>query len=90
MPSGGKPKVLPEMATQTLSLLSTVIEVTVSRPEANTPTLYPAGTLILLGSGLTGVRVDQLPAEPPGSAFAGFCASVDPGKDPTAKPSIAA
>src|SRR5882762_1119257 len=90
MPSGGKPKVLPEMATQTLSFLSTVIDVTVSRPEANTPTLYPAGTLILLGSGLTGVRVDHLPAGPPGSAFARSWAKADPDTDPTANASIAA
>src|SRR5258706_881516 len=90
MPSGGKPKVLPEMATQTLSLLSTVIEVIVSRPAANTPTLYPAATLILLGSGVTGVRVDHLPAGPPGSAFARSCAKADPDAAPTANASIAA
>src|SRR5713226_7947943 len=78
------------MATQTLSLLSTVIDVTVSRPEANTPTLYPGGTTILLGSGLTAVRVDHFPAGPPGSAFARSWAKADPDTDPTANASIAA
>src|SRR3954447_10522833 len=90
MPCGGKPKVLPEMATQTLSFLSTAIDVIVSRPEANTPTLYPGGTLILLGSGLTGVRVDHFPAGPPGSATARSCAKADPDKPPAANASIAA
>src|SRR6185295_10990536 len=90
MPVGGKPKVLPEMATQTLSFLSTVMDVTVSRPDANTPTLYPGGTTILLGSGFTGVRVDHFPAGPPGSAFARSCAKADPDKPPAANASIAA
>src|SRR6185295_19886550 len=84
MPVGGKPKVLPEMATQTLSFLSTVMDVTVSRPDANTPTLYPGGTTILLGSGVTGVRVDHFPAGPPGSAFARSCAKAEPERAPTA------
>src|SRR4029079_940008 len=90
MPCGGKPKVLPEMATHTLSFLSTAIDVIVSRPEANTPTLYPGGTLILLGSGLTGVRVDHFPAGPPGSATARSCANTDVDRDPTANATIAA
>src|SRR6476646_6883089 len=90
MPCGGKPNVLPEMATQTLSFLSTVSDVIVSRPEANTPTLYPGGTLILLGSGLTGVRVDHLPAGPPGSATARSCANADHATNPTANANTAA
>src|SRR5579859_527643 len=90
MPVGGKPKVLPEMATQTLSCLSTVMDVTVSRPDANTETLYPAGTTILLGSGVTGVRVDHFPAGPPGSAFARSCAKADPDANPAVNASIAA
>ncbi len=78
------------MATQTLSLLSTVMDVIVSRPEANTPTLYPAGTLILLGSGLTGTRLAHFPAGPAGSAVAVSWPNADPDTDPTANASIAA
>ena len=88
MPFGGKPKVLPEMATQTLLRLSTVMDVIVSRPAANTLTLYPASTLILLGSGVTGVRLAHVPAGPPGSATALVCAKAGTARVPSANAPI--
>src|SRR5258708_34321894 len=88
--AGERRKISPKIGTKTLLFLSTVVDLTESRPAANTETLYPAGTTILLGSGVTGVRVDHFPAGPPGSAFARSCANADPDANPAVNASIAA